>query len=115
MRSAAPAALSALCAIYHAYGCKTVEPKPVIKLLPKAFGHADKNVRAEASNLTAEFYRWLKDAMKPLFWGELKPVQQADLEKMFDKVKATNIIFFEKTNVKDQSLISIPTSPFIFH
>ena len=81
------ATLTALSAIYHAYGCKTVEPKPVIKLLPKVFGHADKNVRAEASALTVEFYRWLKDAMKPLFWGELKPVQQADLEKMFEKAK----------------------------
>lgn len=81
------ATLAALTAIYHAYGVKTVEPKPVIKLLPKAYGHADKNVRAEAQNLTVEFYRWLKDAMKPLFWGELKPVQQTDLEKLFEKVK----------------------------
>ncbi|GAB7350369.1 hypothetical protein MBLNU459_g0996t1 [Dothideomycetes sp. NU459] len=81
------ATLSALTSIYHAYGCKTVEPKPIIKLLPKVFGHADKNVRAEAQNLTVEFYRWLKDAMKPLFWNELKPVQQTDLEKLFEKVK----------------------------
>ncbi|KAL1297198.1 hypothetical protein AAFC00_004768 [Neodothiora populina] len=81
------AALAALTAVYHAYGVKTVEPKPVIKLLPKPYGHADKNVRAEAQNLTVELYRWLKDAMKPLFWGELKPVQQTDLEKLFEKVK----------------------------
>ncbi|KAI5201787.1 hypothetical protein AUEXF2481DRAFT_693324 [Aureobasidium subglaciale EXF-2481] len=81
------AALQSLTAIYHAYGCKTVEPKPIIKLLPKVYGHADKNVRAEAQNLTVELYRWLKDAMKPLFWGELKPVQQSDLEKLFEKVK----------------------------
>lgn len=81
------AALSALTAIYHAYGVKVVEPKPVIKCLPKPYGHADKNVRAEAQNLTVEFYRWLKDAMKPLFWSELKPVQQSDLEKLFEKVK----------------------------
>lgn len=44
-------------------------------------------MRAEGQNLTVEFYRWLKDAMKPLFWSELKPVQQADLEKLFEKVK----------------------------
>ncbi|KAG9829508.1 ARM repeat-containing protein, partial [Aureobasidium melanogenum] len=81
------AALQSLTAIYHAYGCKTVEPKPIIKLLPKVYGHADKNVRAEAQNLTVELYRWLKDAMKPLFWGELKPVQQTDLDKLFEKVK----------------------------
>ena len=82
------ATLSALTSIYHAYGCKTVEPKPVIKLLPKVFGHADKNVRAEAQILTVELYRWLREAMKPLFWGELKEVQQKDLDKFFEPVKA---------------------------
>jgi hypothetical protein len=81
------ATLDALTHIYHAYGCKTVEPKPVLKTLPKIYGHADKNVRAKAQELTVEFYRWLKDAMKPLFWGDLKPVQQTDLEKLFEKVK----------------------------
>ncbi|KAF2400844.1 ARM repeat-containing protein [Trichodelitschia bisporula] len=81
------ATLAALTAIYHAYGVKVVEPKPTIKLLPKMFGHADKNVRAEATNLTVEFYRWIKEAMKPLFWNDLKPVQQTDLEKLFEKVR----------------------------
>lgn len=81
------ATLSALREIFHAFGCKTVEPKPTLKVLPKVFGHADKNVRAEAQNLTVEFYRWLKEAMKPLFWNDLKPVQQQDLDKLFEKVK----------------------------
>lgn len=79
--------LSALTSIYHAFGCKTVEPKPTLKVLPKAFGHADKNVRTEAQNLAVEFYRWLRDAMKPFFWNDLKPVQQQDLEKAFEKIK----------------------------
>ncbi|EMC98228.1 hypothetical protein BAUCODRAFT_105376 [Baudoinia panamericana UAMH 10762] len=82
------ATLSALTSVYHAYGCKVVEPKSVIKQLPKVFGHADKNVRAEAQNLTVELYRWLREAMKPLFWGELKEVQQKDLDKLFEPVKA---------------------------
>jgi hypothetical protein len=81
------ATLDALTQIYHAYGCKTIEPKSVLKLLPKMYGHADKNVRAKAQELTVEFYRWLKEAMKPLFWADLKPVQQTDLDKMFEKVK----------------------------
>jgi protein STU2 len=81
------AALSALTSIYNAYGCKTVDPKPVLKLLPKVFGHADKNVRAESQGLAVEFYRWLREAMKPMFWGELKPVQQQDLEALFEKIK----------------------------
>src|SRR6185295_3298009 len=63
------------------------EPKPVLKSLPKVYGHADKNVRAKAQELTVELYRWLKDTMKPLFWGDLKPVQQQDLDKLFEKVK----------------------------
>lgn len=82
------AALAALTTIYHNYGCKIVDPKPVLKILPKAFGHADKNVRAEATNLAVEFYRWLRDAMKPMFWGDLKSTQQSDLEAQFEKIKA---------------------------
>lgn len=82
------ATLAALTAIYHNYGCKTVDPKSVLKILPKAFGHADKNVRAEATNLAVEFYRWLRDAMKPMFWGDLKPTQQTDLDAQFEKLKA---------------------------
>lgn len=81
------ATLSAMTAIYAAFGAKTVDPKPVLKVLPKVFGHADKNVRAEATKLAIELYKWLKDAMKPMFFGELKPVQQKELEDAFEKVK----------------------------
>ena len=82
------AVLSTLTTIFHAYGCKVVEPKPVVKQLPKIYGHADKNVRAEGQNLTVELYRWLREAMKPLFWNELKDVQQKDLDKLFEPVKS---------------------------
>lgn len=82
------ATLAALTAIFHNYGCKIVDPKPVLKVLPKPFGHADKNVRAEATNLAIEFYRWLREAMKPMFWGELKPTQQAEMEAQFEKIKS---------------------------
>ena len=67
---------------------KIIEPKPPLKALPKVFGHADKNVRAEASNLAVELYRWLREAMKTTFWNDLKPVQQQDLEKLFEGVKS---------------------------
>lgn len=82
------ATLAALTAIYHNYGCKTVDPKPVLKILPKVFGHADKNVRAEATNLAVEFYRWLREAMKPMFWNDLKSTQQTEMEAQFEKIKA---------------------------
>lgn len=75
------ASLAAFTLIYHNFGCKIVDPKQTLKALTKVFGHADKNVRAEAQNLTVELYRWLREAIKPLFWADLKPVQQADLEK----------------------------------
>lgn len=81
------ATLNALTQIFHNFGIKIVEPKAVLKALPKIYGHADKNVRAEGQNLTVELYRWLKEAMKPIFWDDLKPVQQQDLEKLFEKVK----------------------------
>ncbi|KAL9103112.1 MAG: hypothetical protein Q9163_001823 [Psora crenata] len=80
--------IAALTALYHAYGVKIVDPKPALKALPRAFGHADKSVRAEASTLAVELYRWLREAMKALFWEELKPVQQQDLEKLFEGVKS---------------------------
>ncbi len=80
--------LAALTALYHAYGVKVIEPKPALKALPKVFGHADKNVRAEAQNLAVELYRWLREAMKTLFWNDLKPVQQGDLEKLFETIKS---------------------------
>lgn len=83
--------LNALTAIFHNYGCKTADPKPVLKVLPKVFGHADKNVRAEATALAVEFYRWLREAMKPMFWGDLKPTQQTDLEAQFEQVKAEGV------------------------
>ena len=80
--------LAAMTQLYHAYGVKIIDPKPVLKAMPKLFGHADKNVRAEASKLIVELYRWLKDVIKPLFWNDLKPVQQQDLEKAFEPVGA---------------------------
>ena len=82
------ATLGALTALYHAYGVKIIEPKPSLKALPKVFGHADKNVRAEASSLAVELYRWLREAMKTTFWNDLKSVQQQDLEKLFEGVKS---------------------------
>jgi protein STU2 len=80
--------LATLTSIFHNYGCKTVDPKPVLKILPKVFSHADKNVRAEATNLAVEFYRWLREAMKPMFWNDLKPTQQTEMEAQFEKIKS---------------------------
>jgi cytoskeleton-associated protein 5 len=82
------ATLAALTAIFHNYGCKVVDPKPVLKILPKQFGHADKNVRQEATNLAIELYRWLREAMKPMFWADLKSTQQTEMEAKFETIKS---------------------------
>ena len=82
------ATLNALTQIIHNFGCKIVDPKPILKALPKPFGAADKNVRAEASNLAAELYRWLREAIKPMVWNDLKTTQQTDLEVQFEKIKS---------------------------
>lgn len=82
------ATVQALFQIYSNFGARTVDPKPVLKALPKLFGHADKTVRAETTALCVELYKWLKDAIKPMFFNDLKPVQQKELEDAFEKVKA---------------------------
>ena len=104
------ASLAMITAIYHNFGCKLVDYKPVLKILPKAFGHADKNVRAEATNLTAELYRWLREAMKAVFWNDLKPVQQQDLEKLFEKVKEEPPPKQERLTRSQQAAIATATA-----
>lgn len=69
------------------YGCVIVDPKPVIQALPKLFGHADKNVRAETTKLTVELYKWMGEALKKMVWEELKPIQQRELAKHLDAVE----------------------------
>jgi len=106
------ASLAALTAIYHNFGCKIVDPKQTLKALPKAFSHADKNVRAEAQNLTVELYRWLREAIKPLFWADLKPVQQGDLEKLFENVKQEPTPKQERfTRVQQDAMASASAAP----
>ncbi|EHK97258.1 putative Spindle pole body component alp14 [Glarea lozoyensis 74030] len=105
------ATIAAVTAIFHNYGCKTVDPKPVLKLLPKAFGHADKNVRAEATSLAVELYRWLREAMKPMFWGDLKPTQQTDMEVQFEKVKAEPMPKQERFLRSQQAAMSRAPAP----
>lgn len=59
----------------------------MLKVIPKLFGHADKNVRAEASALTVELYRWIGQPLMNSL-SDLKPVQVKDLEEAFSKLPA---------------------------
>ncbi|KAK9366814.1 armadillo-type protein [Lipomyces kononenkoae] len=79
----------ALREIVKSFGTKTVGPKSIVKALPKLFAHPDKNVRAEATNLTVELYKWMGDAIKAGLLPDLKPVQQKELEEEFESVKGS--------------------------
>ena len=78
---------AALTEIFKSFGAKTVSPKPVVKLIPKLFSHADKNVRKEATGLVIELYKWLGSGFSDAILPDLKPVQQKELEAEFEKVK----------------------------
>ncbi|KAI9595885.1 armadillo-type protein [Syncephalis fuscata] len=71
--------------IVQAFGVRTFNVKPLLKVIPKMFAHTDKNVRAEASLLVVELYRWLGDALIGQL-QELKPVQVKELTEQFEKL-----------------------------
>lgn len=73
--------------IVSAFGTKTVPAKPIMSAMPKLFAHADKNVRAEATSLMVELYKWVGPALESVVFPDLKPVQQKDLSACFAKVK----------------------------
>ncbi|CAG8714523.1 7634_t:CDS:10, partial [Racocetra persica] len=73
----------ALKEIIRLYGAKTVTVKPILKKLSKIFGHTDKNVRAEGTQLVIELYKWLGQAINPHL-QELKPVQVKELNEAFE-------------------------------
>jgi cytoskeleton-associated protein 5 len=77
----------ALSEIYAQFGAQTVSSKLVLPSLPKLFSHADRNVRAEAQILTVELYKWLGSSLEQILFADLKPVQQKDLIKLFEKVQ----------------------------
>ncbi|KAJ3118323.1 Microtubule-associated protein, microtubule dynamics during spindle orientation [Phlyctochytrium bullatum] len=79
------ACITAMREAVRLFGVKVVNIKPILKHLVKVFDHKDKNVRAEATALTVEIYRWVGAALMPSI-GELKPVQLKDLQELFDSL-----------------------------
>lgn len=61
-------------------------PAPVLKALPKIFAHADKNVRAEGTQLTHTLYQYIGPAIDP-WLAELKPVQVKELQETFESME----------------------------
>ncbi|BEJ15612.1 hypothetical protein CspHIS471_0502170 [Cutaneotrichosporon sp. HIS471] len=77
-------AVSTLKELVESFGVQALgNVKPLLKALPKIFGHSDKNVRAEGTSLTLALYTFLGPGLKPAL-ADLKPVQVSDLEKAFE-------------------------------
>ncbi|KAE8268517.1 hypothetical protein A4X09_0g3815 [Tilletia walkeri] len=66
------------------FGPKQVSPKPILKILPNIFSHADKTVRAEGSTLAVELHRWIGAALEPTI-DKLKDIQAKELRALFEE------------------------------
>ncbi|RDX56874.1 ARM repeat-containing protein [Lentinus brumalis] len=80
-------AVTALKEIVKSFGTSVVPPPPVLKALPKIFGHSDKTVRAEGTQLALTLYQYIGPAIDP-FLNDLKPLQVKELKDAFEKLEA---------------------------
>ncbi len=71
----------------RSFGTSVVPPPPVLKALPKIFGHSDKTVRAEGTQLALTLYQYIGPAIDP-FLNDLKPLQVKELKDAFEKLEA---------------------------
>ncbi|KAG6334584.1 hypothetical protein ID866_4507 [Astraeus odoratus] len=72
--------------IVRTFGTQVTPPAPVLKALPKIFAHADKNVRAEGTQLVHTLYQYIGPAIEP-WLAELKPVQVKELQETFQTME----------------------------
>ncbi|ORX82097.1 ARM repeat-containing protein [Anaeromyces robustus] len=79
--------ISALKEAIECYGTKQINIAPVLKIIPKIFGHSDKKVREEAFRLVTEIYEWIGPGIET-FLEPLKPIQVKELHEMFEKCKS---------------------------
>ncbi|CAA22843.1 TOG/XMAP215 microtubule plus end tracking polymerase Alp14 [Schizosaccharomyces pombe] len=75
--------VAAIASLVEQFGAKVIPSKMIIPHISNLFGHADKNVRKEASRLTVNIYRWTGDPLKDLLFKDLRPVQTKELESLF--------------------------------
>lgn len=84
--SSSPSSTSHLCLklfINSQFGSKTISLRPILRLLPKIFSHADKTVRAEGTLLALALHAYLGPALDSHL-SELKPVQVKELTEAFE-------------------------------
>jgi len=65
------------------FGTQVTPPTPILKVLPKIFGHSDKTVRFEGSSLAHALYQYLGPGIEP-WLADLKPVQVKELKEAWD-------------------------------
>ena len=65
------------------FGTQVTPPTPILKNLPKIFGHPDKTVRSEGSSLAHALYQYLGPSIEP-WLADLKPVQVKELKEAWD-------------------------------
>jgi hypothetical protein len=65
------------------FGTQVTPPTPILKVLPKIFGHSDKSVRSEGSSLAHALYQYLGPGIEP-WLADLKPVQVKELKEVWD-------------------------------
>lgn len=78
--------ISALKEAIECYGTKNINISPILKIIPKIFGHSDKKVREEAFALVTEIYEWIGPSINS-FLEPLKPIQVKELHEKFEKCK----------------------------
>ncbi|KAF7322950.1 Microtubule associated protein [Mycena chlorophos] len=78
----------ALKEIIRLFGVQTTPPPPILKALPKIFGHSDKTVRAEGIALAHVLYQYLGPGLEP-WLADLKPVQVKELKEAFESMEAS--------------------------
>ncbi|KAI6036614.1 microtubule associated protein [Pisolithus microcarpus] len=80
---AVSASVLAIKEVVRIFGTQVTPLAPVLKIVPKIFAHADKNVRAEGTQLVHTIYRYIGPSIDP-FLAELKPVQVKELQEAFE-------------------------------
>jgi hypothetical protein len=97
-------------AIYRQYGVKAIPLKPLLHALVSFFDHPDPTVRAEASALTVELYRWLGTVVRTQI-DSLRPAQVKELEAAFEEVKAKGPAVPEKFTRSHKPQVGGPPPP----
>ncbi|KAF8268872.1 ARM repeat-containing protein [Lactarius quietus] len=69
--------------IVRLFGTQVTPPAPILKAMPKIFGHSDKTVRSEGGNLAHALYQYLGTGIEP-WLAELKPLQVKELKEVWD-------------------------------